>query len=102
MSPLVCIFAHPDDEAFGPAGSIAKFASERDVYIICVTNGDADDGLTGKKDYAETLGKIRRKELELSAEVLGVKKVFYLEFKDGTLSNNLYHQIADKIEEILE
>ena len=48
MAPLVCIFAHPDDEAFGPAGSIAKFASERDVYIICVTNGDADDKLTGK------------------------------------------------------
>lgn len=102
MKPLVCIFAHPDDEAFGPAGSIAKFASERDVYIICVTNGDSHDQFTKKDGYAKKLGEIRRNEMQKSAKVLGVKKVIFLEFSDGSLSNNLYHEIANKIESILQ
>lgn len=29
---------------------------------------------------------------------MGVKKVHFLDFLDGTLSNNLYHKLADKIE----
>ncbi len=101
MKPLVCIFAHPDDEAFGPAGSIAKYATERDVYIICVTSGNSHDQFTKKKGYAKTLGEIRREELNNSAKILGVKKVTFLEFDDGSLSNNLYHKIADKLESIL-
>ena len=41
MKPLVCIFAHPDDEAFGPGGTIAKFAKKRPVYLICATKGES-------------------------------------------------------------
>jgi N-acetylglucosamine malate deacetylase 2 len=94
MKPLVCIFAHPDDEAFGPSGSIAKFAKERDVYIICVTNGDA--GVNPKQ--AENLGEIRKQELLDSAQILGVKDVIFLGFKDGCICNKDYHTIAEKIE----
>ena len=100
MKSVVCIFAHPDDEAFGPGGTIANLAKTRDVYIICATKGEAGKhrGKTGKKD----LGEIRANELRESAQVLGVKRVFFLEFKDGTLSNNLYHDIARKVESILK
>jgi LmbE family N-acetylglucosaminyl deacetylase len=99
MKPVVGIFAHPDDEAFGPAGALALWAKERDVYLICVTNGDAGMNESDKKD---PLNDIRKNELEASAKVLGVKKVFFLGYKDGELSNNLYHEIADKIGAILE
>lgn len=102
MEPLICIFAHPDDEAFGPAGSIAKFASEREVHLICVTNGNADDQFTKKKGYAKSLGEIRRQELNNSAQILGIKSVQFLEFDDGSLSNNLYHKIASKLEQLLD
>ncbi|MBP9816108.1 PIG-L family deacetylase [Candidatus Woesebacteria bacterium] len=40
MANIVAIFAHPDDEAFGPGGTLAKLSNEHDVYIICVTSGD--------------------------------------------------------------
>ena len=94
MKSLVCVFAHPDDEAFGPSGLIAKEALRRDVYLICVTDGAS---------YGDTkLIKIRKEEIKASAGILGVKKVFFLGFKDGTLSNNLYHEIAGKIEKILK
>ncbi|OGZ94473.1 MAG: hypothetical protein A2633_03485 [Candidatus Sungbacteria bacterium RIFCSPHIGHO2_01_FULL_47_32] len=96
---IVAVFAHPDDEAFGPAGTLAKFAQTHDVYVICATNGEAGD-----KTYAGMgkLGDIRRKELEASAKILGVKKVFFLGFKDGTLSNNLYHDLACSVERVLQ
>ena len=100
MKTIVCIFAHPDDEAFGPGGTIAKLASKNKVYLICATKGDAGkhNGARGNKE----LNKIRGRELLASAKVLGVKKVFFLGFRDGDLSNNLYHRLAGKIETILK
>lgn len=99
MEPLVAVFAHPDDEVFGPGGAIATFAKERDVYIICVTNGDA--GMNSSDDTRE-LGEIRKEEMLASTKILGIKKIFFLGYKDGSLNNNLYHEIAGKIQKILE
>ncbi len=96
---IVCVFAHPDDEAFGPGGTIYKLARDNDVYIICATSGDAGENRSRIKD--KPLGEIRAAELQQSAKILGVKKVFFLGFYDGTLSNNLYHQLAKAIEEIV-
>lgn len=85
MPPVVGIFAHPDDEAMGPAGTLAILAQSRDVYLICATSTEE-----------------RRNELLKSAKILGVKQVFFLDFTDGDLSNNLYHQLAGKIKTILD
>lgn len=83
---LVAVFAHPDDEAFGPAGSLCHFAKTHDVYLLCVTNGNL---------------AVRRGELLKSAKILGVKKVAFLNFSDGGLCNNNYHQLAEAIEKKL-
>lgn len=100
MKSIVGIFAHPDDEVFGPGGTLALFAKEgRDVYLICVTDGDAGMNSSGKDG---DLGEIRRDELRASATALGIKEVFFLGYKDGSLNNSLYHEVADKIKHILE
>lgn len=99
MKPVVAVFAHPDDEAFGPSGQLAKFAKERDVYIICVTDGGAGEN---SGDQTRPLSEIRKEELQASAALLGVKKVIFLDYPDGTLSNNLYHEVAEKIQKHLE
>lgn len=100
MKPVVGIFAHPDDEVFGPGGTLASFAKEgRDVYLICVTDGAA--GLNSSSEDRE-LGEIRKEELQASAQHLGIKKVIFLGYEDGTLSNNVYHEVADKLQAILE
>ena len=93
---LVCIFAHPDDEAFGPGGTIAKLAKTEDVYVICATRGEA--GMNHRADKNVRLAAIREEELLESAKILGVKKVYFLNYQDGTLSNSLYHKIASDIE----
>lgn len=97
MKNVVCIFAHPDDEAFGPGGTIAKFAKNNNVYILCATKGEEGKNSLKLKVNSLKLGEIRADELRRSAKVLGVKKVFFLGFKDGELSNNLYHKLAAKI-----
>lgn len=99
MKPVVAIFAHPDDEAFGSAGTLALLAKEREVYLICVTDGSAG---MNSSEKTRALAEIREEELLNSAKVLGVKEVFFLGYKDGSLANNLYHEVAEKIQKILE
>lgn len=96
----VCIFAHPDDEAFGPSGTIHKLSKTHDVYILCATKGQA--GQDSFEESKKSLTERRASELRKSAKILGVKRIYFLGFKDGTLSNNLYHKLADKVREHLE
>lgn len=90
---VVCIFAHPDDEAFGPSGTIAKLSLDHEVYLICATSGEH-----GENPDGIDLAKARRADLHKSAKILGIKQVIFLDFVDGTLSNNLYHKLADAIQ----
>lgn len=92
---IVCVFAHPDDEAFGPGGTIATLAKENDVYILCATKGEA--GQNSHADKKTPLQEHRMNELKRSSKILGVKKVIFLNYIDGTLSNNLYHKLAKSI-----
>lgn len=78
--------AHPDDEAFGPAGSLIHFSKTHDIYLLCATNGNSAE---------------RKGELLRSAKILGIKKVDCLNFTDGGLCNNNYHQLAAAIDKKL-
>jgi len=91
---IFAIFAHPDDESFGPGGTIALLSKTHDVYLLCATKGES--GLNHSKSKKGTAEK-RTQELRNSAKILGVKKVFFLGFHDGELSNNKYHSLAEKI-----
>jgi len=100
MKPVVGIFSHPDDEVFGPGGTFALFAKEgRDTYIICMTNGEAGQN---SLHNGRELGEVRREEMQKSAKILGIKEIFFLDYKDGTISNSIYHEVAEKISEIIE
>lgn len=92
---VVAIFAHPDDEAFGPSGTLTILSKTHDVFLLCATRGEA-----GGSD--PRLAQIRSAELIKSARIIGIKKVYFLGFKDGSLSNSLYHKLAKKIEHYLK
>lgn len=102
---LLAIFAHPDDEAFGPGGTLAKYADERvDIHLLSATRGEAGTNTNIKyKDLDKRIkeridiGCIREKELITSAKILGINKVEFLNYIDGTLCNAIYHELANKI-----
>lgn len=97
---LFGIFAHPDDESFGPAGTILKEIRENStaVHIITLTPGDAGTNL----DSHEDLGAIRLAEWQEAGRLLGVTSQHNLGYKDGWLANHLYHEIAEKVTGIVD
>ncbi len=106
MRKLLVVTAHPDDEAFGPAGTIAECADKGvEIHLLCATRGEAgqwhekklkaDDEI--RIEDSIKLHHVREKELLKSAKILGVKSVEFLDFIDGTLCNANYHQLAEKI-----
>jgi len=98
---ILAVFAHPDDDIFGPSGMILTLCEKGNwVFEVFVTNGEAGTNQkTGKKE--KDLGEKRKKEAQKSAYLMGVKDVFFLDFDDGSLSNNIYHQVSEKIEKII-
>lgn len=97
---LIAIFAHPDDEAFGPAGTLKHYSNTHDVYLICATRGEAGENFLNEQ--TKSIGEIREAELRKSAEILGIKEVFFLDYEDGSLCNRKYHDIAAKIKLITD
>ena len=97
---ILAVFAHPDDEAFGPGGTLAKYASEGvEIHLLSATRGEAgqiDEGLK-EKAANKKIHHIREEELLRSAEILGIKKVEFLNYIDGRLCNAVYHGLAGKI-----
>ncbi len=96
------IFAHPDDDAFGPGGTLIKLSQNNNqIYEIFITSGDAGTNqLTGKKE--KDLGEKREKEVLAAGKIFKIKKIWFLRYKDGLLSNKIYHEIAEKIEKIIK
>ncbi|MGW4897396.1 PIG-L family deacetylase [Kitasatospora sp. NPDC004240] len=86
---LMAVHAHPDDEATGTGGVLARYAAEgiRTVLVTC-TDGGCGDGPGGVKpgdpghDPA-AVAAMRRRELEASCEVLKVTHLELLEYADS-------------------
>jgi len=83
---VMVVCAHPDDAEFGAAGTVAHWTEEGRVvvYVIC-TNGDK--GTSDRTLTPDQLVKIRRKEQEAAADVLGVQEVVFLDYPDQGLED---------------
>lgn len=83
---ILFIFAHPDDETFSSGGTIAKLTqSGHMVKLITATRGEVGEVGEPPVTTKDKLGKTREKELKNAAKVLGISRVFFLNFIDGTL-----------------
>jgi N-acetyl-1-D-myo-inositol-2-amino-2-deoxy-alpha-D-glucopyranoside deacetylase len=86
---LMAVHAHPDDEAIGTGGILARYADEgvRTVLVTCTNGelGDAPGGLKpGDPGHDErVVVALRRRELEASCEVLGVSHLELLGYHDS-------------------
>lgn len=68
---LLAIFAHPDDESFGPGGTLARYASEGvDVHVLIVTDGAVGSVDPEAFDDETDLATVRTTELRQAIDVL--------------------------------
>lgn len=92
------IFAHPDDEAIGPAGTLLlETKAGTELHLITLTAGES--GMN--PDNHADLGAVRLQEWHRAGSLLGAAEMHHLGYKDGALSNKSLLDIAEKIEELL-
>jgi len=93
---LLCVTAHPDDEAGAFGGSLLYYA-QRGVQtnLICLTPGQAATHRGGARSDEE-LAAMRRKELAASARLLKISHFEVLDYPDGGLDRlDFYSVVAD-------
>lgn len=103
MKKLLLVFAHPDDESFASAATVAKYKRAGwSVDLITATRGEAgSSGEYGEKTPGQ-LGSIRQGELQKAAYLLGISSITFLGYMDGTLTGEPPGELEDKIYKKME
>ncbi len=84
VSTLVFFHAHPDDEAIGTGGTMARAAAEgHRTVLVVATRGELGEVADGFLEEGELLGDRRVKETLAAADVLGVSRVEFLGYRDS-------------------
>ena len=84
MATLVSFHAHPDDEVFTCAGTLAKAAANgHRVVVVTATRGEHGTVAEGVLSDGETVAERRSQELLAAARTLGVSRVEFLGYRDS-------------------
>jgi LmbE family N-acetylglucosaminyl deacetylase len=88
---VLSIHAHPDDQEFTVAGTLAKWArAGTEIITVCITRGEAGSNKSTPADMTrERLKKIREEEQRAAGRVLGIAEVVFLDYEDGTLTPSI-------------
>lgn len=100
---VVIIYAHPDDECFGTAGTIIEYRKKGiPVTYVCGTLGEMGRNM-GSPTFAnrETLPTLRKKELEDACEYLDID-LRLLGYRDKTIEFEDRTEVATHIKEVLD
>ena len=93
MLRLMCITAHPDDEAGGFGGTLLSSADRGvETSVVCLTPGQAASNRGDAKSDQE-LSESRREEFAASCKILRVSKPILLNYPDG----QLYRQELNRV-----
>ena len=94
MNKVLVVAAHPDDELLGIGGIVKKHTQNGDVVrSVIVCEGES-------LRYGENVGQSTA--IEEAAKILGVEKVYRLNFPDQKLDTYTLTEIIKPLEEISE
>lgn len=92
------IFAHPDDEAFGPSGTLLmETKAGTELHLVTLTLGDAG---TNPDNHID-LGAIREQEWHTAGALLGATSMHSLGYKDGQLNNQTMIEVGNTITQLV-
>jgi LmbE family N-acetylglucosaminyl deacetylase len=84
MATLVCFHAHPDDEAIGTGGTIAKAVRDgHRVVLVTATRGEHGEYPEGFLHPGQSLREVREAEMAEAVKVLGVDRHVFLGYVDS-------------------
>lgn len=103
-SPVLVITAHPDDEALGCGGTIARFSAEgRDVHLAFLA-----DGVGSRSGQGSELAQAEREALDRrraaarkAAEVLDAASVSFDDLPDNQLDSISLLDITQRVEALI-
>ncbi len=87
---IACVFAHPDDDTYGVAGSLELHSKDPslDIVLVMTTSGDAGRIADPSLATRETLGAVREAEDVASWRALGLEPLIrFLRVPDGAVAN---------------
>ena len=98
--PILLVFAHPDDETFGVAGTVLRYTREGvPVELVCATRGEKGSRLDVPADM--DTGTAREAELRAAATITGIRRIYLLGYIDGELDTVDADEIMSKVREIM-
>jgi LmbE family N-acetylglucosaminyl deacetylase len=98
MKKMLVVLAHPDDESFGPGGTLAKYARQGvSVHYLCGTRGESGtvdaEKLNGYKNVAE----LRTAELMCASNELQLASVRFLGYRDSGMIGSADNKLSDSL-----
>jgi LmbE family N-acetylglucosaminyl deacetylase len=95
---LLAIFAHPDDESFGPGGTLAKYAREGvQVWYACGTDGNAGTVDAAMLEGYKSASQLRAAELCCAAQALGLAGIDWLAYRDSGMRGSPENEHPDSL-----
>lgn len=99
---ILCVYAHPDDESFGPGGAVAGYAQRgTPVDLLCATRGE--EGQLGDPPVVtrEGLGAAREEALRAAVRILGHRDLYLLDYHDGRVADVPYAVLLEEVMDIM-
>lgn len=95
------IFAHPDDEAFGPAGTLlAETENGSELHLVTLTSGDGE--FSANLDNHDNLGEVRLQEWQDAGSLLGAHRMTNLGYSDGKLNNDTMIEVSERLVDMVQ
>jgi LmbE family N-acetylglucosaminyl deacetylase len=98
-SPTILgVFAHPDDESFGPGGTLARYAAQgANVHVIIATDGIAGSVEDGYQASHTSLAQDRAAELSDAAVELALTSIWSLPYRDSGMRGSPDNEHPDAL-----
>lgn len=92
-------YPHPDDESFGPAAVLAKYARRSaDIRGLFFTRGEHGDSHIRPRPTPEELGRLREQDLRDATAVIGFRSIEVLDYADGSVADIPTSELESHVE----
>jgi len=100
---LAAVFAHPDDDTYGLAGTLALAEGDIEYTLVVATSGEAGPISDPALASRENLAQVRESEEREALNVAGVQKadVHFLRYPDGALKEVPRDELVERIAGVL-